>query len=76
MFDEANLNVLEEVKEYLHDALSELSKYKKHFSSYIDALEDIVDELERDIEPLEEEQNKIWADEIKEANREYWATQF
>lgn len=68
---EDKLPVLDEARSYLEMAIKELQENNKEFKYYIDCISSIADEMLKDIEELEESQNKIWKEEMKEANREF-----
>lgn len=68
---EDKLSVLDEARSYLEMAINELRENNREFKNYIDCISNITDEMLKDIEELEESQNKIWQEEMKEANREF-----
>lgn len=68
---EDKLSVLDEARSYLEMAINELRENNREFRNYIDCISNITDEMLKDIEELEDSQNKIWQAERKQDNIDF-----
>ena len=71
MSDEDKCDVLTETRDSLLSIIKDLNNNKKEFKNYIDCISEIITEMNGEIEILEEEQNHNWAEEMKQANRDF-----